>query len=558
MSVDQAGYEAAMAAQRAKSRGEAKEGEIVLTLEAEQTDKLAKELAVPATKDSAKYIWVSTGSGPKCNTTVKAIWTGKEFKQEAAEGAFVGLIFDETNFYAESGGQLFDTGRVSTAEGVFSVENVQKFGGFIMHSGTLGSGSIKVGEAAELSVDYERRALIASNHTTTHLVNWALRKVLAGHSIDQRGSTCGPDKLRFDFSYGEDCTCACPSAWWILRARVPGGVAHAKAAALTGWRHGCAGKPMTADEVGQVQDLVREILATPGGCPLQKREVPLGDAKQIKSLRAVFGEVYPDPVRLVSVGPVPHTIDDLLSKPDKDDWMKLSVEFCGGTHLDDAKEATHFCCISEEGTAKGVRRVVCLTKDAALVAVMAGEDFLKRVKVGDSITDMSALDVEVSKLRSNLDDTVMPYDIKDKCRQGIDKLKEKVLAAEKELAKAKTAAAITWAESVDVSGKYIVETVDVEGDVKALDAAMKVVNTKAPTLPACFLSKSSAGDKVACLAVVPSGSSLDAKDWINAALEKCGGKGGGKADRAQGAAKDASNFAAALAAAKSYPATKGL
>jgi alanyl-tRNA synthetase len=213
MSVDQAGYEAAMAAQRAKSRGEAKEGEIVLTLEAEQTDKLAKELAVPATKDSAKYIWVSTGSGPKCNTTVKAIWTGKEFKQEAAEGAFVGLIFDETNFYAESGGQLFDTGRVSTAEGVFSVENVQKFGGFIMHSGTLGSGSIKVGEAAELSVDYERRALIASNHTTTHLVNWALRKVLAGHTIDQRGSICGPDKLRFDFSYGEDCACACQSAW---------------------------------------------------------------------------------------------------------------------------------------------------------------------------------------------------------------------------------------------------------------------------------------------------------------------------------------------------------
>ena len=155
---------------------------------------------------------------------------------------------------------------------------------------------------------------------------------------------------------------------------------------------------MTAEEVGQVQELVREILATPGGCPLQKREVPLGDAKQIKSLRAVFGEVYPDPVRLVSVGPVPHTIDDLLSKPDKDDWMKLSVEFCGGTHLDDAKEATHFCCISEEGTAKGVRRVVCLTKDAALVAVMAGEDFLKRVKVGDSITDMSALERGASRL----------------------------------------------------------------------------------------------------------------------------------------------------------------
>jgi len=144
MTVDNNGYEAAMAAQKAKSRGEAKEGEVVLTLEAEQTDKLANELSIAATVDSAKYEWVSMGSGPKCNSTVKAIWTGKEFKQEAAEGDFVGLIFDQTNFYAEAGGQLFDTGRVSTSDGVFSVGNVQKFGGFIMHSGTLGSGSVKV------------------------------------------------------------------------------------------------------------------------------------------------------------------------------------------------------------------------------------------------------------------------------------------------------------------------------------------------------------------------------------------------------------------------------
>lgn len=258
------------------------------------------------------------------------------------------------------------------------------------------------------------------------------------------------------------------------------------------------------------------------------------------------------------VGPVPHTIDELVAKPDNDDWMKLSVEFCGGTHLDDAKEATHFCCISEEGTAKGVRRVVALTKEAALVAVMAGEEFEKRVQGAGTISDMAALDVEVSKLRNDLDATVMDYFKKDQCRQAIDKLKEKVLAAEKERAKAKAAAAVTWAESVDVTGKFVVEDVDVEGDVKALDAAMKVINTKAPTLPACFLSKSSAGDKVACLAVAPAGSGLDAKDWINAALELCGGKGGGKPDRAQGAAKDAAKFSDALAAAKAYPASKGL
>lgn len=379
--------------------------------------------------------------------------------------------------------------------------------------------SWQVGEAAELSVDYERRALIASNHTSTHLMNWALRKVLVGSNIDQRGSICGPDKLRFDFSYG---------------------------------------KPVTAAEVGQVQDLVREIISTKGGCPLQKQEVALGDAKQIKSLRAVFGEVYPDPVRVVSVGPVPHTIKDLIAKPDNDDWMKLSVEFCGGTHLDDAKEATNFCCISEEGTAKGVRRLVALTKEAALVAILAGEEFIKRVATADSIRDMAALDVEVSKLRNDLDATVMDYFKKDLCRQGIDRLKEKVLTVEKEKAKVKAAAAMSWAASVDVSGKFVVEVCDVDGDIKALTEAMKVISANAPALPACLLSKSSTGDKVSVLAVVPAGTQLDAKDWINAALETCGGKGGGKPDRAQGAAKDASQFAAALAAAKAYPVSQGL
>merc|ERR1719253_366757 len=99
-----------MAKQKAKSRGEAKEGEVVLTLEAEQTDKLANELGVAATVDSAKYTWASVGSGPKLSATIKAIWNGKEFMQEAGEGEFVGLVFDQTNFYAEAGGQLFDTG----------------------------------------------------------------------------------------------------------------------------------------------------------------------------------------------------------------------------------------------------------------------------------------------------------------------------------------------------------------------------------------------------------------------------------------------------------------
>jgi len=521
ISVDSQGYEECMEKQRAKSRGEAKEGEVVLVLEAEQTDKLAKELGVTATDDTSKYEWTSAGSGPRGNATVKAIWDGKEFLSEAKEGTYCGLIFDRTNFYAEAGGQLFDTGRVTTSDAVFNVQNVQKFGGYILHSGNLGSGLVKVGDAAELDVDYERRSLIAANHTSTHLLNFALRKVLGGDgavNIDQRGSIVGPDKLRFDFSYG---------------------------------------KPMKVEEVEQVRTLVQELIR--GGYPLQKKEVALSAAKQIKSLRAVFGEVYPDPVRVVSVGSVSHSIDDLLSQPDNSEWEKLSVEFCGGTHMDNTKEAVDFSILGEEGTAKGVRRVVCVTRDAARQAKQAADDFDVRVANAGSISDMSELDREISSMRTDVDAIVMDYVRKDAIKKSIDKLKDKVLAWEKQVIKEKTDSALRWAEALEVGGKFVVEEVDVDGDVKAIDAAMKTINTRAPALPVCLLSRSSKGDKVSCLAVVPAGAGgLDAKDWINAALEKCGGKGGGKSDRAQGAAKDASGFEQAVAAAKAYPASKGL
>ena len=241
LAVDKAGYEACMAEQRARSRGEGKEGDKVIVLEAEQTDRLAKELAVPATEDSARYNWVAKGSGPRLPATVKAIWDGKNFLQEAPEGELVGVVTDVTSFYAESGGQLFDTGKITTADGtVFVVSNVQKFGAYILHIGTLGSGAVRVGGKVDLEVDYERRALCAANHTSTHLLNWALRKVLAGSTIDQRGSIVGPDKLRFDFSYG---------------------------------------KPMRTEELAEVQTLVRELIAA--GCPVYRKEVALASAKQV-------------------------------------------------------------------------------------------------------------------------------------------------------------------------------------------------------------------------------------------------------------------------------------
>eukprot|EP00292_Cryptomonas_paramecium_P002063 CAMPEP_0113686664 /NCGR_PEP_ID=MMETSP0038_2-20120614/15427_1 /TAXON_ID=2898 /ORGANISM="Cryptomonas paramecium" /LENGTH=975 /DNA_ID=CAMNT_0000607035 /DNA_START=18 /DNA_END=2945 /DNA_ORIENTATION=- /assembly_acc=CAM_ASM_000170 len=520
MVVDKAGYEECMAEQRARSRGEGKAGDKVITLEAEQTDKLAKELAVSPTDDSSKFSWVSKGSGPRVPATVKAVYDGKNFLQEAPEGELVGVVTDVTPFYAESGGQLFDTGKITTADGtVFVVSNVQKFGAYILHIGSLNSGSIKVGGKVDMEVDFERRALCAANHTSTHLLNWALRKVLAGHQIDQRGSIVGPDKLRFDFSYG---------------------------------------KPLKTEELDEVQTLVRELIRT--GSPVQRQEVALAAAKQVKTLRAVFGEVYPDPVRVVSVGPVAHTINDLLATPDKEDWMRLSVEFCGGTHMDNTAEAGTFTIISEEGTAKGVRRLTAYTREAARAAQDAAAEFEKRVDSAGEIKDVAALDAEISAMRMDVDAVVMDYVRKDGIKKKIDALKDRVLAAEKEQLKIKTEAAVQWAETLTVAEgtRYLVQVVDVDGDTKAVDAAMKALNARVPELPVILLSRSAGGDKVSGLAVVPASraAQADAREWVNAALEHCGGKGGGKPDRAQGAAKDAAGFDKAVKAAQDFAAAK--
>uniref|UniRef100_A0A6U4ZAK0 Alanine--tRNA ligase n=3 Tax=Hemiselmis andersenii TaxID=464988 RepID=A0A6U4ZAK0_HEMAN len=518
MQVDMEAYALCMAEQKAKSRGEGKEGSKTVVLEAEQTDKIANEMGVKPTDDGAKYDWQSKGTGPKISAKVMAIFDGKAFVDAVPEGDLVGIVLDCTSFYAEAGGQLFDTGKITTADGSFTVSNVQKYGGFVLHSGELGYGSIKKGDAVTLEVDYERRSLIASNHTTTHLLNYALRKVLVGSTVDQRGSVCGPDKLRFDFSHS---------------------------------------KPVTGDEVAKVQTIVREMIKAE--CDVQKQESPLAGAKQIKALRAVFGEVYPDPVRVVSVGPAEHSVAKLLAEPTNDEWDKLSVEFCGGTHLDNTREAEGFVVVMEEGTAKGVRRIVAYTKDAAARAAQAAGDYEQRIATAGSMTDMVALDVEISSLRNGLDAEPMDYARKEAIKKSIDKLKDRVIAAEKELVKAKAAAAEAWAKGLDVSGKkFVVEVVDVEGDVKAMDTAMKAVNTKAPELPAAFLSRNKAGDKVSCLVVVPKAlaGTVDAKDWLNAALGECGGKGGGKPDRAQGAAKDATNFDKAVAAATAYASGK--
>ena len=134
---------------------------------------------------------------------VKAIYTGTDFVEAAEEGGVVGVVLESTSFYAEQGGQIYDTGAMrGEGGGQFEVVAVQVYGGFVVHVGRVTGGRLRVGEKVVGMVEYERRARVAPNHTCTHLLNFALKEVV-GQGVGQKGSLVDDAKLRFDFSHGE-------------------------------------------------------------------------------------------------------------------------------------------------------------------------------------------------------------------------------------------------------------------------------------------------------------------------------------------------------------------
>ena len=317
MTIDMEGFAAEMEGQKRRSR-EARlaargMGGKRLELIAEQTSWLA-DGGIAVTDDSSKYSW-----DVEVDAVVRAIFTPDGFVMDgdvANEGDAVGLILDKSSFYAEAGGQEADLGTIALeGGGELVVSDVQTYGGYALHSGVVsGGGSVSPGSRVKCRVDYPRRRDVAPNHSMTHVLNAALREVLGG-GCDQRGSQCNDEKLRFDFSH--------------------------KSA-------------MTPAQLRATEAYVRDAIAK--GLPVTSAVMPLADARAIPGVRAMFGEVYPDPVRVVRVG------DD------------CSVEFCGGTHLSNTAEAEAFVLTEETSVAKGVRRITALTRDAAKKAMEEGED----------------------------------------------------------------------------------------------------------------------------------------------------------------------------------------
>jgi alanyl-tRNA synthetase len=346
LTVDEVGYARLMREHEEKSRGRPTAQQMALNTSGglPPTDDRLKWSALRATGTVLGFI-----AQNKFETAIK-LPSGAGGGETA-----IGLVLDQTCFYAEQGGQVGDTGRITTSTGLFEVRDTKKLGDTILHIGRLTEGTIEPGQSATLEVGGERPHTMR-NHTATHLLNWALRKILGDH-VEQRGSLVDAEKTRFDFTHD---------------------------------------KPLSAEEIAEIERLVNEKIYA--DLPVTPVTMPLAEAKQIVGVRAVFGEKYPDPVRVLLIGP---------EKPEQA-TLEDSVEFCGGTHLNHTGQAGFFKIVAQELVGKGVRRVVAVTGREAVATVQrlsavvddlasrfncAPEDLPRRVEV---------LQEEVKKLQTQL------------------------------------------------------------------------------------------------------------------------------------------------------------
>jgi len=496
MGVDVDGYMKAMEKAKMVSRSDRKSrastGGKILVLEAEQTDHLQKQ-GVKPTVDDWKYTWNHEPSA-----SVMAIYTGDAFVQsteEVAADESIIVILDKTSFYAKSGGQVADTGNLVSLDVKFDVADCLSFGGYIAHIGRILEGVVSTNQPVNCAVDYNRRAKIAPNHTITHTLNLALRDVL-GEGADQKGSQVDEDKLRFDFAYG---------------------------------------KPLTASQSKQIESIVRRSIKD--SLEVYTQVITLAEAKSIHGIRAVFGEVYPDPVRVVSIG---KDVPSLLQDPENEAWLALSVELCGGTHLKNTSEAGDFALVEETATAKGIRRVIGLTGEAAQEAHKAAETLKGSVADASTQPDVE-LEPLVAKIAASIDAATISVAEKDTIRKELSKLGDRARKAIKEaaanaLAKA-TDEGVQLAESFAKDGKaFVVAELALGADAKV---ASKVVTTMAGKMnggSAMVVSHDARKGKV--LAVASCGKShqpdqLAANVWVSAAVKPINGKGGGKPALAQ-------------------------
>lgn len=416
-------------------------------------------------------------------------WAGIEFGKELPETEFVGydhntiddakvlamvvenvqaeemmsgvegiVVLDRTPFYAEMGGQVGDHGTITLGEAVFTVHDVQKNkGGKYMHYGKLTGGVLKVGDTVTAAIDVERRQAIMRAHSATHLLDAALKKVLGDH-VHQAGSLVEPDRIRFDFTHFEG---------------------------------------ISAEELAQVDKLVNDAILN--GYPVITEVLPIEEAKK-KGAVAMFGEKYGDLVRVVEMG-------------------DFSMEFCGGTHLDNTAKVGTFRIKSEGSVASGVRRIEATVGKLTLETMNHNQQLIFQAA---QILKTNPADL-VAKLEQQVADLKA-------ARQAIEQYKSKEAAGE--------ADRILFGAH-DVGPLKVITATVPDADGNRLRQMGDAIKDKAANVVAVLAAVN--GGKITFVAACGKeavGLGIKAGDIIKQVSAIAGGSGGGKPDSAMGGGKD--------------------
>ncbi|NIX92971.1 alanine--tRNA ligase [Pseudomonas fulva] len=451
LTIDEAGFEREMEAQRERARSASAFGMDYNSLV--KVDSATEFLGYEATEASARII---------------ALYHDGQSVDQLGEGQEGVIVLDRTPFYAESGGQVGDSGYIQAGSARFDVRDTTKTGGAFLHHGVVATGALVVGSPVQTKVDADVQHATALNHSATHLLHEALRQVLGEH-VQQKGSLVDSQRLRFDFSHFE------------------------------------AVKP---EQIKALEDIVnREVRRN---TPVQTELTDIETAKA-KGAMALFGEKYGDTVRVLTMG------------------GDFSVELCGGIHAKRTGDISVFKIISEGGVASGVRRIEAVTGAAALAYLNAAEEQVKEA---------------AQLVKGNRDNLI------DKLSAVLERNRQLEKQLEQLQAKAASAAGDDLSNAaVAVKGaKVLAARVDGQ-DGKALLALVDQLKNKLGH--AVILLGSEHEGKVVLVAGVTKdlSSQLKAGDLMKQAAAAVGGKGGGRADMAQGGGVDVAALDQALALA---------
>ncbi|WP_171501111.1 alanine--tRNA ligase [Acinetobacter towneri] len=342
LTIDEAGFEVEMAAQRQRARDAGK-----FAVDYNSIVKIEGETQFDGYD-------ATTGQGQ-----IVAIYKDGEQVDEVVEGDEALIVLNQTPFYAESGGQIGDTGLFKNETGIFEVQDTKKSGGAFVHQGIVTMGSLKAAQAVEAIVKADIREATARNHSATHLLHAALRQVLGAH-VQQKGSLVASDILRFDFANDQ---------------------------------------PVSFEQLQEIERLVNAEVIANTAVSTELLDI---EAAKAKGAMMLFGEKYGDEVRVLSMGSI---IED----------KNFSIELCGGIHVKRTGDIGLFKIISEGGVAAGVRRIEAITGSKAVEAVQKTERDINSInallkaqkdqtleKVNTLVDTASSLQKQIEQLNQKL------------------------------------------------------------------------------------------------------------------------------------------------------------